>query len=103
MKKIGSTAAMLNSAATSDFLKYRVSTSLPNTLIEMKNAIDNRDFPKFARLVIKESNQLHAVCLDTYPSVMYLNDVSFKIIDFVTEFNKAMKTEKVQFLTEFKI
>lgn len=40
---------------------------------------------------MKDSNQFHSVCLDTYPPVFYLNDVSKAIISFVTAFNQVYK------------
>ena len=37
---------------------------------------------------MRDSNQLHAICMDTYPPIHYLNNISFSLIDFVTSFNK---------------
>jgi diphosphomevalonate decarboxylase len=37
---------------------------------------------------MRESNQFHAICLDTYPPIFYLTDVSRRIIQMVHEFNK---------------
>ena len=37
---------------------------------------------------MKDSNQFHAVCLDTYPPIFYLNDVSKSIISLVTAYNQ---------------
>jgi diphosphomevalonate decarboxylase len=56
---------------------------------EMEKAIKNKDFDKFAELTIRDSNQFHAVCLDTYPPIFYLNDVSKKIISLMSAYNQA--------------
>ena len=36
---------------------------------------------------MKESNQLHAICLDTYPPIFYMNETSRLIIKTATAFN----------------
>lgn len=38
---------------------------------------------------MKDSNQFHAICLDTYPPCVYMNDVSHSIADLVHNINKA--------------
>lgn len=38
---------------------------------------------------MKDSNQFHATCLDTFPPVFYLNDISKTIISFVTAYNQV--------------
>jgi len=52
-------------------------------------AIKGCDFQKFAKLTMQDSNQFHAICLDTYPPCVYLNDVSHRIINFVHQYNEA--------------
>ena len=50
----------------------------------------------------QDSNQFHAICLDTYPPILYLNDTSKRIIQLVTKYNelqgriKVYKIEKQQ-------
>ena len=51
---------------------------VPQVMIEMKQAIKDRDFASFARLTCADSNQFHATCLDTSPPIFYLNDTSKK-------------------------
>jgi len=53
----------------------------------MEEAIKRMDFSTVARLTMKESNQFHAVCLDTEPPIFYLNETSKAIISVVEEFN----------------
>ena len=40
-----------------------------------------------------DSNQFHAVCMDTYPPVFYLNDISKGIIRFVNAYNSKYLSE----------
>lgn len=44
----------------------------------MEEAIKNRDFTSFAQLACADSNQFHAVCLDTSPPIFYMNDTSHR-------------------------
>ena len=46
------------------------------------------DFPTFGQLTMADSNQFHATCLDTYPPIAYLNDVSHDVIRVVHEYNE---------------
>ena len=39
---------------------------------------------------MQDSNQFHAVCLDTYPPIFYLNETSRAIIRLVTNYNAAV-------------
>ncbi|XP_073975919.1 mevalonate diphosphate decarboxylase isoform X2 [Rhodnius prolixus] len=87
-KKVSSTSGMQRSVETSELLKFRVSTVVPRRTEEIIKAIERKDFHSFAELTMKDSNQLHSVCLDTYPPAVYMNDVSHAIVDFVHKYNK---------------
>lgn len=56
---------------------------------KMKQAIREKNFAAFAELTMKDSNQFHAVCLDTSPPIFYLNDISRGIIRLVDELNRV--------------
>ena len=45
-------------------------------------AINKRDFSTFAELTMRDSNSFHAVCLDTFPPCVYMNQASPSIIIF---------------------
>jgi diphosphomevalonate decarboxylase len=55
----------------------------------MKQAIESRDFQKLAEITIKDSNNFHAICQDTYPPINYLNDTSNFIIKCVEVINRT--------------
>jgi len=46
---------------------------------------------------MKDSNQFHAVCLDTYPPIFYMNDVSKQIIQLITRYNAHYKSLKAAY------
>ncbi|XP_047105128.1 diphosphomevalonate decarboxylase-like isoform X1 [Schistocerca piceifrons] len=87
-KKISSKIGMEQSVKTSELLKYRVSHCIPQRIQDIKQAILNKDFERFSEITMKDSNQFHAVCLDTFPPAVYMNDVSHAIVNFVHCYNK---------------
>ena len=58
---------------------------------EMEQAYEQKDFAKFGELMMKDSNQFHATCLDTYPPIFYLNATSQRIIHLVHQYNAYHK------------
>lgn len=56
---------------------------------KISEAIKARDFDAFARITMQDSNQFHAVALDTDPPIFYMNDVSRAIIALITEYNRV--------------
>lgn len=46
---------------------------------------------------MQDSNQFHAICLDTFPPAKYMNDISFQIVDVIHSYNKMCGTTKVRF------
>ncbi|BFZ12530.1 hypothetical protein BsWGS_15569 [Bradybaena similaris] len=95
-KLVGSTEGMQTSIETSELMKHRISL-VPKWTDEIIEAIKQKDFPAFAKITMRESNQLHAVCLDTYPPIMYLNDTSKFIIRLVHYINEMLGVEKVAY------
>lgn len=47
--------------------------------------------------LLQDSNQFHAVCLDTYPPICYLNDTSKQIIQLVTRYNEISRQIKAAY------
>ncbi|XP_014772589.1 diphosphomevalonate decarboxylase isoform X1 [Octopus bimaculoides] len=96
-KTVSSTVGMQNSVNTSELLRSRVECIVPRRLAELRASIAEKDFEKFAQICMKESNQFHAICLDTYPPIGYLTEVSDQIIALVHRFNKLCERLKVAY------
>lgn len=96
-KTTSSTSGMSRSVDTSPLLKHRVTACVPERIEVMKKAIADKDFKSFAELTMQDSNQFHAVCLDTYPPCVYLNDTSHLIINAVHKYNEAWGTPKIAY------
>ncbi|XP_075694468.1 diphosphomevalonate decarboxylase isoform X2 [Rhinoderma darwinii] len=96
-KHVGSTAGMQTSVETSPLLKLRAESVVPGRMVEMIEAIKKKDFEAFGQLTMKDSNQFHATCLDTYPPIFYLNQVSHRIISLVHRYNTYYGQTKVAY------
>jgi diphosphomevalonate decarboxylase len=88
-KKVASSKGMRLGVETSELLRFRAEKVVPARTEEMVAAIEARDFDKFADLTMRDSNQLHAVCLDTVPPCVYMNDTSHAVSDLVGAVNDA--------------
>lgn len=95
-KHIGSSEGMQTTVETSQLIQERV-RCVPQRVEQITQAILCKDFQKFAELTMKDSNQLHAVCLDTYPPISYMTDISRQIVALVHAFNKFHHTNKVAY------
>jgi diphosphomevalonate decarboxylase len=54
---------------------------------EIEKAIHEKDFETFGRITMQDSNSFHAICLDSYPPIHYLNDVSRAAVNAVEKMN----------------
>ncbi|KAJ2662639.1 diphosphomevalonate decarboxylase [Coemansia sp. RSA 1200] len=86
-KTVSSTAGMQTTVETSELFGERVHSVVPRRMQAMEKAIAERDFATFADITMRDSNQFHAVCLDTYPPISYMNDVSRSIANIIHAFN----------------
>lgn len=68
-------------------------------MLEMIEAVQRKDFVAFAELTMKDSNQFHATCLDTYPPIFYLNSVSQQVINLVHRYNQHYGETRVSEFT----
>jgi diphosphomevalonate decarboxylase len=87
-KDTSSTTGMSTSVATSSLLKHRAESVVPVRMKQMEEAWLSKDFAAFAKLTMQDSNQFHGTCLDTYPPIFYMNDISRSIIRLITVYNE---------------
>ncbi|PPQ71280.1 hypothetical protein CVT24_012334 [Panaeolus cyanescens] len=88
-KGTSSTSGMQRTVATSPLLQHRINHVVPERMAAMSKAIQDKDFDAFALLTMADSNQFHAVALDTEPPIFYMNDVSRSIIALIVELNRV--------------
>lgn len=86
-KDTSSTSGMSTSVATSALLQHRAKHVVPERMEQIIAAWKTKDFNAFGKITMQDSNQFHCVCLDTYPPIFYMNDVSRNIIRVVTCYN----------------
>ncbi|XP_016053475.1 PREDICTED: diphosphomevalonate decarboxylase [Miniopterus natalensis] len=96
-KLTGSTVGMQTSVETSPLLRFRAEAVVPARMAEMIRCVKERNFQGFGQLTMKDSNQFHATCLDTFPPISYLNDTSRHIIHLVHRFNAHHGQTKVAY------
>lgn len=94
-KKYSSTSGMERSVETSECLKYRAEEVVPKRVEKITKAIQERNFEEFAQITMQDSNQFHAICLDTYPPCVYMCDVSHFIVEMVHNYNNVKGCNKV--------
>ncbi|KAF2127420.1 Diphosphomevalonate decarboxylase [Dothidotthia symphoricarpi CBS 119687] len=88
-KGVSSTTGMQTTVATSSLFASRASDTVPRRMKEMQQAIQAKDFEAFGKITMMDSNSFHATCLDTFPPIFYLNDVSRAAIKVVESINAA--------------
>ncbi|KIJ60024.1 hypothetical protein HYDPIDRAFT_99556 [Hydnomerulius pinastri MD-312] len=88
-KGTSSTSGMQRTVETSALLQHRIKHVVPERMRAISAAIKEKNFDAFARITMQDSNQFHAVALDTDPPIFYMNDVSRAIIALVTEYNRV--------------
>lgn len=96
-KDTSSSHGMARTMETSALIQERVSNVVPRRMKDMTDAILKRDFNKFAEITMKESNQLHAVCLDSYPPIHYMTSASLDVVSLVHRYNGFYGTNKLAY------
>ncbi|GES62589.1 diphosphomevalonate decarboxylase [Aspergillus terreus] len=88
-KDVPSTEGMQTTVATSNLFATRATSVVPERMAAIETAIQNRDFPAFAEITMRDSNGFHATCLDSWPPIFYMNDVSRAAVRLVHDINRA--------------
>ncbi|XP_013779477.1 diphosphomevalonate decarboxylase-like [Limulus polyphemus] len=96
-KGTSSSQGMQQSVRTSELLKFRSEKVIPRQVNDITQAIKEKDFSKFAEITMKDSNQLHAICQDTFPPIKYMNDTSWGIVELVHKYNSFCGETKVAY------
>ncbi|MEW6722432.1 MAG: diphosphomevalonate decarboxylase [Candidatus Micrarchaeota archaeon] len=86
-KKVKSRAGMKASVETNPIYNAWVDFEEKKMRPEMEAAVSKKDFPALAEKIMMASNNLHQICLGTYPPIAYLNETSFRIIEAAHEMN----------------
>lgn len=87
-KGVPSTAGMQTTVETSTLAPARFNEIVPKRMAEMEQAILDKDFETFAQITMQDSNSFHAICLDSWPPIHYLNDVSRAAMNAVETANR---------------
>ncbi|MBI5046990.1 diphosphomevalonate decarboxylase [Candidatus Micrarchaeota archaeon] len=87
-KKVGSSDGMKITTETSSLYKARLK-SVEQRLETVRQAIKENNFEKMATAIMQESNNMHAIMLDSWPPIVYLNKTSFEIMENVLELNAS--------------
>ncbi|MFN7990664.1 MAG: diphosphomevalonate decarboxylase [Candidatus Micrarchaeia archaeon] len=88
-KKVKSRAGMKASIETNPLYDEWVGYEEGRMKREMIEAAGKKDFPALAGLIMRASNNLHQICLGTYPPIIYLNSTSIDIIDSIHQLNSG--------------
>jgi len=59
-----------------------------DNLVKIKGALLKQDFGTMADVIMRDSNNMHATMLDSWPPIMYLNDSSKAIIYGIEDLNQ---------------
>lgn len=90
-KETGSGPGMERTLATSALFPARLQ-QVASSIERLQGAIRDRHFALFAELVMRDSNQFHAACLDSYPPLLYLGERSLAVMRAVHELNAQAAT-----------
>ncbi|KAK8729698.1 hypothetical protein OTU49_008273 [Cherax quadricarinatus] len=86
-KKTGSTDGMRQTVQTSKLMQHRIKESVVSRMESMIKAIKDKNWPAFCDLTMADSNEMHAVCQDTFPPCVYMTDTSHAVANLVHQYN----------------
>ncbi len=79
-KSISSRKGMEISTETSSLLECRL-RFVKDTIPMVIDSIKSRDEERFFQLAIRHSNSMHAIMMDSFPPLIYMNSFSLKVIE----------------------
>lgn len=69
---------------------YRIRPELAEESIKRAlKFIRDRDFEGLGEIIMRDSNNMHAAMLDSWPPIIYMNDTSIKVIHAIERLNKS--------------
>lgn len=87
-KKVSSSEGHALTSKTSSLYKERIKFAESNALIAEK-AIKDKDFSTLSEVIMRDSNNMHATMLDTWPPIRYITDKSWDALQAILELNKS--------------
>lgn len=87
-KKISSRAGMKQTVQTGILYKSRLEY-IEDAAKRLEYAVKKRDFEALGQITMRDAMNMHAVMLDTWPPIMYLDDNSKEAIYKITELNQS--------------
>jgi len=90
-KEVSSSKGMKITKETSELFQYRINHIVDKHIAKVKECLKKKNFNELAEVVIKDSNNFHACCRDSYPTINYLNEESEYIMKGIMLLNKIMK------------
>ncbi len=87
-KKTPSRAGMEQTVESSILYKGRMEY-VEGAVAEMVKSIIDKNFERLAAITMRDSNNMHATMLDTWPPIFYMNDASREIVDRINELNST--------------
>ena len=91
MKKVSSTNGH-EIAPSSPFYQVRLS-GLDQKISDLKTAIKQRDFSKFGQIIEAEALNMHAVCLTSNPSLIYIGDTTLNLMKHIMTWRDSIQLE----------
>jgi len=87
-KKVSSSEGHIQTIKTSKLYKHRIPFAEENASRAVE-LIHNKDLHNLSELIMRDSNNMHATMLDSWPPIHYITDSSWRIIDTIHEINDA--------------
>jgi diphosphomevalonate decarboxylase len=87
-KKISSRAGMKQTVQTGILYKSRLDY-IEGAVKRLEEAVKKKDFETLGQIIMRDAMNMHAVMLDTWPPIMYLDDNSKQAIYKIHELNQS--------------